>query len=132
MWKRWLGHILHLYRLTCNGCFQFQGSLKRTDSIHNELLDVILDLLLDLIKLLQFLHVIRVKLIRRLPLQRLSNDLLSPGPILLPCIQLLKRGNSDASIVLILTEDILLLDDLLIIYEIVIDVVVVVIRITFF
>lgn len=74
----------------------------------------------------------RVELIRRLPLQGLSNDLLSPGLVLLTGIQFLKRANGDASIVLILAEDILLLDDLIIIYEIVIDVVVVEIRIAFF
>lgn len=132
MRKRWFRYLLNLDGLTGIECLQLWGSFERTRPILDEFLDVILDLLLDLIKLLEFLRVMRVELIRRLPLQGLSNDLLSSGPILLTRIQLLKRANRDASVILILTKDILLLDDLIIIYEIIIDVVVVKIRIPFF
>lgn len=83
MRKRWFRYLLDLDGLTGIECLQLWGSFERTRLIHDEFLDVILDLLLDLIKLLEFLHVMRVELIRRLPLQGLSNDLLSPGPILL-------------------------------------------------
>lgn len=91
-----------------------------------DVLDVVLDLLLYLIELLQFLHVFGVEmLVGSLAFEGLTDNLFSLGLILWGVVKFLEGGDGKAVIILVLAKNVLLLDDFLVVDEVVVGVIVV-------
>jgi hypothetical protein len=86
---------------------------------------VILYFLFYFVELLQFLLVVRVKLLGSPSFEGLGYNFLGFCPVLLAGVKLLNRRDTDTAVVLVLAEYVLLLNDLFVVDEIVAGVVVV-------
>jgi hypothetical protein len=100
--------------------------------VEDELLDVALDLLLDLVKLLQLIGIVGVKLIGSLPLEGIRHHLFRLRLVLLRVVEFFERVDCHALVVLVLAEDIFFLNDFLVVDEVVVGVVEVEVSITAF